>query len=247
MVNENGTWTMYGVSWDDPTCLHTVDEAIAYIEQAGFLPLFSNDIPGFSLEERTVPEHWWSGDPTVDPWEWRAEIARRGKIAYGKFFDKKAGFISKEWLPAFVNFRRDGYDFDARWEDGKAPAKQKMIMDFFMEEHADEEHFSNELKQRAGFGKGGEKGYEGVLAALQMQMYICVRDFRQRVNKQGEPYGWAIAVYATPEHMWGYEHVTSLYREAPQESAERIARHIAKVYPGATEGQIRAAIGMRRN
>ena len=52
-------------------------------------------------------------------------IARRGDVAYGKFFDKKAGFISREWLPYFLNFRRDGYDFDALWEDGKASYKQK--------------------------------------------------------------------------------------------------------------------------
>ena len=31
MGNENGTWIMYGVEWDDPECLHTVDEAIEYI------------------------------------------------------------------------------------------------------------------------------------------------------------------------------------------------------------------------
>ena len=39
------------------------DEAIEYINKVGFLPLFKNDIPGFSLEERTVPELWWSEDP----------------------------------------------------------------------------------------------------------------------------------------------------------------------------------------
>ena len=48
--------------WNDPECIHTVDEAIEYINSVGFLPLFKNDIPGFSLEERTVPEYWWSGD-----------------------------------------------------------------------------------------------------------------------------------------------------------------------------------------
>jgi hypothetical protein len=41
------------------------------------LPLFKNDIDGFSLEERTVPEYWWSDDPEIDPWMWRAIIARR--------------------------------------------------------------------------------------------------------------------------------------------------------------------------
>lgn len=44
---EDGTWVMYGVKWDNPECIHTVEEAIAYIEEVGFLPLFRNDIPGF--------------------------------------------------------------------------------------------------------------------------------------------------------------------------------------------------------
>ena len=66
-----------------------------------------HDIPGFSLEERTETQFWWSGNLAVDSWEWRTLIARSGEIAYGKFFEKKAGFISKEWLPFFANYRRD--------------------------------------------------------------------------------------------------------------------------------------------
>lgn len=245
MPNENGTWIMYGVRWDDPECLHTVDDAIDYINEVGFLPLFKNEIPGFSLEERTVPEYWWSGDAEYDPWEWREIIARRGEVAYGKFFDKKAGFISKEWLPYFVNYRRDGYDFDALWEDGKASAKQKKIMDLYCEDLMDSEYYSNELKKKAGFGKGGEKGFDGVITGLQMQMYLCVRDFRQRKNKQGEAYGWPIAIYSTPEHLWGHDYVRSAYEENPIDSAKRIANHIMDVYPIATAGQIKNIIGTR--
>ncbi len=220
---------MQGVDRDDPICLHTVDEAIEYIDKAGFLPLFKNDVPGFSLEERTAPESWWSGDIENDPWEWREIIARRG-VAYGKFFDKKAGFISKEWVPYFANFRRDGYDFDALWDDGRASAKQKKIMDLFMDELAEKEYFSNELKALAGFGKEGTKGFEGTIAGLQMQMYLVVCDFRQRRNKKGEGYGWPVAVYATPEHLFGYDHVTSAYREPPEESAKRIVKRIAEMW-----------------
>ena len=32
MGNENGKWVMYGVTSDDPECIHTVDEAIEYIK-----------------------------------------------------------------------------------------------------------------------------------------------------------------------------------------------------------------------
>ncbi len=245
MGNENGTWIMYGVSWEDPECLHTVEEAIAYIKKVGFLPLFKNEIPGFSLEERTVPDFWWSEDPERDPWEWRKIIAHRGEIAYGKFFDKKAGFLAKEWIPYFANYRRDGYDFDALWEDGKASMKQKKIMDLYAEDSFDKEFLSNELKAKAGFGKNGEKGFDGTITGLQMQCYLCMRDFRQRINKKGEAYGWSIAVFTTLEGAWGYEYVTSAYQESPEESAERIRKHIRKVYPIASKEQIQTVIGRK--
>ncbi len=229
---------MYGVNWNDPECLHNVKEAIAYINKIGFLPLFKNDIPGFSLEERTVPNYWWCGDSELDPWEWREQIARSGEVAYGKFFDKKAGFIAREWIPYFANARRDGYDFDALYEDGKASRRQKKVMDLYAEDLIDSEYYSNEIKAQAGFGKGGEKGFEGIITGLQMQMYLCVRDFRQRKNKKGEYYGWPIAIYATPEHMWGWDFVRSAYKETSAESADRIRNHITDIYPIATKKQI---------
>jgi hypothetical protein len=235
---------MYGVDEDDPECIHTVDEAVAYIDEVGFLPLFKNVIPRFSLEERTVPDYWWSEDAARDPWEWREIIARSGKVAYGKFFDKKAGFISKKWFPYIANCRRDGYDFDALWEDEKASLRQKKIMDLFSDGNADAELYSFEVKKLAGFGKNGEKNFEGTVTDLEMKTYLCLRDFRQRKNTQGESYGWAIAVYSTPEHLWGYDYVTSAYSEAPAESARRIAEHMRGCYPIATEKQLRKVLGI---
>ena len=241
MSVENGTWVMYGVSRSDPSCLHSVEELEAYVERTGFLPLFGNRIPGFSVEERTVASDWWSDDPERDPWEWRGIIARRGRLAYGKFFDNKAGYISREWLPHFANDRRDGYDFDARWEDELASFRQKRIMDLF---DAEQEYFSFEVKEKAGFGKGGEKNFEGTLASLQMQTYLCVRDFRPRLNRQGRPYGWSIAVLTRPETVFGRELVTAAYREEPSASRERIFLHMKKRYPEAKDKDVRKVLGL---
>lgn len=235
MANEHGEWIMHGMSADDPYCIHTVEELELYIEEVGFLPLFQNEIPGFSVEERTVPDYWWSGDREHDPWEWRQIIAERGRIAYGKFFDKKAGFISPKWLPVFANYRRDGYDFDARYEDELVKRRCKKIMDVF-EEKA--ELYSFEIKKLAGFGKDGEKNFDGMMTELQMLTYLVVRDFRQKRNKAGEPYGWSVAVYTTPEALWGAETVRSAYGETAQESWEKIMTHIREAYPIATQKQI---------
>ena len=245
MSVENGEWVMHGLSKNDPECLHTVEDLEKYIEKVGFVPLFGNEIKGFSVEEKTEAKYWWSGNEAKDPWEWRRIISARGKIAYGKFFDKKAGFISLEWLPYFVNFRRDGYDFDALWDDGKASRKMKKIMDLFDGENEDAELFSFEIKQMANFGKEGDKGFEGVMTALQMQMYLTTRDFRQKKNKKGEEYGWHVAVFRTPESMWGYRNVTAAYKESPEESASKVFDHVAKMYPEAGAKEIRKVLGIK--
>lgn len=43
MEKDSGKWIMYGVDWDDPECIHTVDEAIEYINEIGFLYLLITD------------------------------------------------------------------------------------------------------------------------------------------------------------------------------------------------------------
>lgn len=240
MPNEHGEWIMYGVGDDDPRRIKSAEELMETVDRVGFLPLFKNSVPGFSVEERTVPYFWWTGDAERDPWEWRTIAARSGKVAYGKFFGKKAGFLSLQWLPTFANWRRDGYDFDARYDDGKAPFRQKKIMDLFSD---GEEYFSYQAKQKAGFGKGGEKNFDGVVTELEMMTYLVIKDFRCRRNKMGEEYGWSIAVLSAPESIWGSELVSSAYGEAPEESYRRILEHMKELYPDAGESQIKSIIG----
>lgn len=239
MEEINGHWVMNGIDWDDPDCFHDYKELTEYIEEVGFLPLFEMGIPGFSVEEHTDPTYWWCGNDEVDPWEWRTVIAREGKIAYGKFFGKKAGFISKKWFPYFANMRRDGYDFDSLWDDGKANMRQKKIMDLFDD---DTRLFSYEVKEIAGFGKGGLKNFEGTMADLQMSTYLCMRDFKKRINKKGEPYGWDVAIYSKPEQIFGYKHVTKAYKEDPEVSRDRIIKQIKKYYECDDEKLIRKII-----
>lgn len=121
--------------------------------------------------------------------------------------------------------------------------KRKSWISIYLEENAEAEYFSSELKKKAGFGKGGEKGFDGVITALQMQTYLCVRDFRQRKNKKGEAYGWPVAVYCTPEHLWGRDHVTSAYAESAASSGEKIAAHMREIYPIATRQQVHRLVG----
>ena len=116
-------------------------------------------------------------------------------------------------------------------------------MDNFIEDNINNEIYSCDLKKMAGFGKDGEKGFDGAITNLMMQMYLCNYDFRKRINKKGLEYGWDVAVYSSPEHIYGYDYVTSCYSENPQDSWKQIADYMHDVYPVANEKQIKKVLG----
>lgn len=202
------------------------------VREIGFLPLFSFEIRGFSLQECT-PEGYWFVKDVEGPWEWREEVAAGGEIAYAKLFNKKAGFISSEWYPDFANYRRDGYDFDARYDDGLASMPSKRIMDVLME--YGDGLLSSDLKQKAGFVKEAAKGFDTAMTHLQMQTYITASRFEYKQDKEGRPYGWGVGRYAVSENIFGAERVTSRYNVKPEESKGRIMEHVAKLFPDADE------------
>ena len=118
-------------------------------------------------------------------------------------------------------------------------------MSLFMEANEEQELFSFEVKRMAGFGKEGEKNFEGTVTDLQMRTYLVIREFRQRLNKKGEPYGWPLAVYCTPEHLWGYDHVTSQYEKDPEESGEEIYRKMKNQWELLTKDQFESFMKIR--
>ena len=242
MALENGDRDKRERRRDDGCRVHSCGELIRWIDEVGFLPLFRNQADGFSAEGNIPDPYWWTGDPERDPWEWRQQIARSGQVAYGKFFGGKAGFISKAWFPHFANWRRDGYDFDSRWDEALASVRQKRIMDQFA---GRDELYAFELKHLAGFGKEGEKNFEGTVTGLQMGGYLLIRDFRQRLNKRGQPYGWPISVYTTPEALWGYAHISSAYSVAPARSRELVFQQVREHFPAATEAALQAVLGWK--
>lgn len=232
MSDMSEAWIMRGLQWEDPLRIRSWEELVSWVNEVGFLPLFANEIPGFSAEEHVSDIFWWTGDAEQDPWAWREIIARSGLVAYGKFFDGKAGFVSREWFPVFANCRRDGYDFDTRWEEGIASSRSKRIMDCI---EAAQSISAVELKRSAGFGKDGEKNFSGIVTQLQMQTYLVVSDFRQKVSRAGLPYGMPISIYTTPEALWGYDAVTAAYAEEPQESRRKVYAKVRSHFPQASE------------
>ena len=199
-------------------------------ELYGLLPFFDSGVPGFSVEAMTPPRYWFAGD--VDgPWEWRMEVARRGKVAYGKLFAGKAGFCSREYYPDLANYRRDGYDFDARYEDGLANHRDKQIIDALTREGS---LLTRELRRASGV----DKGFETCLTRLQMQTYITVTDFEYLRDRHGKPYGWGVARYALTESVFGEEMTRSAYGRKPEESKAKLISRLRERCPGVDDAPL---------
>ncbi|MCD8029910.1 MAG: hypothetical protein LUF85_03520 [Bacteroides sp.] len=228
--------------------------------EMGFLPFFRNEIPGFSIEEHTPSELWFS-DEQEGPWEWKGPVLREGNCAYGKLFQKKAGFVSMEWFPELVNYRRSVYNL----YDTPSESMDRQIYETVVEH---ESLLSKEIKALCGYKKPYKKrvcsldsweskevkalysrakpkkeGYETVVTRLQMGTWLVVADFEYLYNKQGDPYGWGIARYATPEALFGKEKILSCSHHTPEESKQRLTEHLTRLLPQASPSRIEKMIG----
>ncbi len=234
----DGTLIASGLKKNDPKRIKSAEELIDLINTEGFIPLTTSSVVGFSVEERAAADYWFT-EHKEDPWMWREIIAESREVAYGKLLGKKSGFISRAWFPTFANYRRAGYDFDSLYEDGKAHYRSKLIMDIFAEEFPNNTAIASYLiKEKAGFGKGGEKGFEATMQSLQAQTYLVNTGFTQKQNKKGEPYGWSISMYEPPESLFGEDYVRSEYSISPEESFKKIISRMRELYPTASEKDI---------
>lgn len=217
--------------------VRSISDLSQMVQECGFLPLLKNRIPGFSVEEHT-PTDLWFVDGVDGPWEWKGPVIREIGCAYGKFFQGKAGFISAEWYPDFANYRRDGYDFDARYDDGLAKYQDKQVYDILAEYPS---LLSREWRKLTGYKKRGE--FDAIVNRLQMQGYVTTVDFEYPRDSRGNPYGWGLARYATPELHFGSAFTGRVYSREPLESKKRIWEHLRTLLPLATESQIKKLIG----
>lgn len=228
MLILNGKLTPEGLEKQDNNAILSAFELEQYIQKVGFLPLFKNTVPGFSVEEHTLSSSWWGGNAQTDPWEWRNQLSNFENITYGKFFNKKSGFISKKWFPYFVATRRDGYDFDSRYEDGLANHRQKKIFDFLQK---NDTVSSKTLKVQTGFGKGGDVGFDSSINFLQMHTYVVIKGFSYNISKDGMPYGRSLTNYCLPEKLWGENYIRSSYEISTTYARKSIYDNIHTYFP----------------
>ena len=200
--------------------LRSAGDLRALVNEVGMIPLFRGPVPGFSVEELTAEGYWFS-DEVEGPWNWRMELAASREIAYARLFRGKYGFVSPEMYPHLANYRREGYDFDARVDEGLVRDGEKRLYALI----EDGMNLSMELR-RAFNGKG----FESALTGLQMRAYVTCSGFERRRNRKGEPYGWEIARYETAEAVFGAR-CSAAYDAEPEESLEIIRKKLSGYIP----------------
>lgn len=225
------------------------------VMEIGFLPFFKNEIPGFSIEETVLPELWFSGDED-GPWEWKGPVIRNGKCVYGKLFNGKAGFVSMDWYPELIGYRRANTQlteterliYNILVEHESLLTKDlKTLCDFVKPKRKSIElsdmamHTSGILNKKNK--KKKKQSFESAITRLQMSTYIVIADFEYAHKKNGEPYGWGIARYTTPEALFGKEILKCFDTHAPEDSKCRIFEYLLSVLPQVTEKQLLKIIG----
>ena len=201
----------------------------------GFMPFFSCGIAGFSIEENTPCELWFSAEED-GPWEWKGPVIREGHCAYGKLFNKKAGYVSLEWLPDLANYRRS-----LRYaKDEDTAALDDVVLQTIISEGS---ATVKELRRMLGFARRrgrrradelvddmpetGKISLDPILTRLMMGLHIVIADFEYNIDRHGRPYGWGVARYTLPEVLYGRLDAGC----TPEESHARILAHLQRLHP----------------
>ncbi len=207
-------------------------QLIALIQQIGFLPLLDSGITGYSAEELVsddcryvvLPDGGWDWPL----WKWKGPIVTEGNCVYGKFFDKKAGFISKAWWPDFYNYRRSQHP---------VPAESSIEETILLTLQEQGSMITRELRAACGFtGPKMRSKFDAYVTRLQMGCYIVTEDFVYPQDRHGREYGWGWSLLTTPEQLLGRE--ACLCQRTPEESFKRLYDHFRTILPDATERQI---------
>lgn len=216
--------------------IHTCPELAQMVDRLGFLPLLRMGI-GLSAEEladdecqyTVLPDGGWEWPL----WEWKGSILRETGCAYGKFLNRKATFISREWWPDFCNYRRSRQPYPA---EGSV---EQMVLDT-LREHGS--LITRELRALCGFTGTKMRGkFDAYLTRLEMQGYIVTEDFVYPTDRHGRRYGWGWSLLTTPEQLFGKEACQP--QRTPEDSYNRMYGHLRTLLPNASDELFKHLLG----
>ncbi len=216
--------------------VQSASEAADFIIEAGMLPFLKNDLMGFSLEDH-VPDGWFdSDDHDLNPWYWRYSFALDNQIAYGKFFNRKLGFVSKELFSDFVNVKRRGRTGEQFFDEGIISAEAYSLYEALF---GGAVKSSIELRDELGFKRSV---VDRALTELMNETLIVILDFQRRTGRNGRPYGWPIAYYGRPEDEFGEDVV--FCNQSPHQSWQRLLKCSQKLTTVNDENLLTKVLGI---
>lgn len=209
----------------------------AFIRETGFLPLLDSGIDGFSAEDivaddcryTVFPDGGWDWPL----WKWKGGIVTDAPCMYGKFFNRKAGFVSPEWWPDLCNYRR------SKHPRPDADTVEGAILYTLQQQGS---LITRQLRAACGFtGKGMRGKFDAYLTRLQTATYVVTEDFVYPRDRHNREYGWGWSLLNTPEALYGKD--ACQCSRTPEESLQRMLLHLKQVLPEASERQLMKMIG----
>ncbi len=213
--------------------IYNAAQLIECIHQVGFLPLLDSGIPGFSAEEMvaedcryvTFPDGGWDWPL----WKWKGPIVTDGDCVYGKFFNKKAGFVSREWWADLCNYRRSQSPVPE-------PGTIEETILLTLQEHGS--LITRQLRTLCGFtGPKMRSRFDAIITRMQMGCRIVTEDFVYPRDRHNHEYGWGWSLLTTPEQLYGSDACQPTC--SPEESFQRMLAHLRTILPQANEKALR--------
>ena len=163
---------------------------LALIRAYRMIPFFSNPIEGYSIEDHTLPEFWFTEDE-LGPWDWKIECIQNCDIAYGKFlWGGKASFAMVDVYRELMNWRRSLPKY-------RPTSDQQRILDYMQEHDAIS---VADVRQLLGIKKSAA---DAILARLQMQTRIVTGVISRVYRGAEQKYsGWQRSCFCSPESLF---------------------------------------------
>lgn len=207
------------------------ESMIQTIREFGIIPFFHGKIPGWSIEELTEPDFWFTSSEELGPWDWKIEAVRQGNIAYGKFIRNKAAFATVEWYAHLMNWRRSlpqyriplgeqysGNTLMDRLYKTLSPTLLNAIKEYGAMEPTEmrgllqERTTEDVLKSIGGsmnkylFPKIKRTAVDFLNLYLEMGTWTVIGDFQRIFKGRNQEYtGWQRSSITTPELLFGEE------------------------------------------
>lgn len=226
--------------------VNRAEDLVAVVRELGFVPFFLSSVPGFSIQEMTPSEHWFSSSDELGPWDWKIDAVQSGEVVYGKFLSGgKAAFATPEWYAHLMNWRRS-------LPQCSPDLYGRRVLELVAEQGT---VTSKDIRGLLGLKKSAA---DGVSSRLMYQTRLIIGDIERVYRGPELKYsGWQHCVFCTPEALFGPAQFPAADDQlafggfvpeaadnrldtacTPEESRRRLLAHLSGLLPGASESSI---------